>query len=311
MKKNYSGVYAALVTPYDSFGQVSHTQLRKLVRYLINKGIDGFYVGGSTAEAFLLSDNERRAVLETVVSENNGARPVISHVGAISTDTASSLARFAERCGADAISAISPFYYKFSKDEIAGYYLDIMAASSLPMFVYNFPNLSGFALTEDVLDTLRQSPTLMGVKFTSSDFFLMERIKTKHPELIVWNGFDEMLLSGLIMGADGGIGSTYNCMAPLIRGIYSSFRRGNIELASALQRRANTVIQAICRYGVFPSVKTILSFEGIDCGGCRRPFRPISEEGKAELRTLYETYLMEEYASTDFAVTDPAANRKE
>ena len=292
MEQTYSGVYAALVTPFTADGAVAHGQLRRLVRYLIGEGIDGFYVGGSTAEAFLLSDGERRAVLETVLEENNGARPVIAHVGAIATEHAASLARHAEASGADAISAISPFYYKFSKEEVTWYYLDIMEASALPMFVYNFPNLSGFALTEDVLDDLRQSPTLKGVKFTSSDFFLLERIKTKHPELVVWNGFDEMLLSGLAMGADGGIRSTYNCMAPLIREIYTSFRAGHMDQAAALQHTANTVIQVICRYGVFASVKTLLGFEGIDCGGCRRPFQPISEEGKEELKRVYETYLL-------------------
>ena len=76
--------------------------------------------------------------------------------------------RNAERTGADAVSAISPFYYKFSEQEIIGYYNDIMASTNLPMFIYNFPNFSGFSLTENVLDRLSENKNMIGVKFTSS-----------------------------------------------------------------------------------------------------------------------------------------------
>ncbi len=159
------------------------------------------------------------------------------------------------------------------------------------MFVYNFPNFSGFSLTEPVLAELAKSPNLAGVKHTSSDFFLMQQIKARHPELVVWNGYDEMLTAGLSMGADGGIGSTYNCMPWIIRKVYDSFRVGDLTGAQQWQEKANRLISAICRYGVFASVKTLLSFEGIECNGCRRPFSPISDEGKAELKKLYEAEL--------------------
>lgn len=78
------------------------------------------------------------------------------------------------------MSAISPFYYKFSEQEIIQYYQDIMSAIGLPMFIYNFPNFSGFSLTEEILEKLKQNKNLIGVKFTSSDMFLLEQIKTLH-----------------------------------------------------------------------------------------------------------------------------------
>ncbi len=292
MNQTYHGIYAALVTPYTESGEVDCDELQKLVRSLIDRGIDGFYVGGSTAEAFLLTENERKKVLEAVVEANGGERKVICHVGAISTDMAVDYARHAERAGADAVSAISPFYYKFSEREIVAYYNDIMAATPLPMFVYNFPNFSGFSLTEEVLTQLERSRNLAGVKFTSSDMFLLEQLKTNHPGLVVWNGFDEMLAAGLMMGADGGIGSTYNCMAPLVHRIYDSFRAGSIADAQKYQTQANHVIKAICKHGVFASVKTILEFEGFRFHGCRRPFSPMTDEGRRELRRVYEAYIL-------------------
>ncbi len=292
MDKEYRGIYAALVTPYTRNGEVNYSELKKLINYLIEKGIDGFYVGGSTAETFLLSNEERKKILETVVDANHGRKKVICHTGAISTDQAIDFANHARAAGANAISAISPFYYKFSNKEITDYYHDIMNATDLPMFIYNFPNFSGFALTQDILDELMRHENLIGVKFTSSDFFMLERIKTNHPELIVWNGFDEMLAAGLMMGADGGVGSTYNCMCPLIHKIYDSFLGKNMEEAQEYQKQANYVIKAICNHGVFASIKTILEFEGFEFNGCRRPFAAMTQEGRKELRDVYEKYII-------------------
>lgn len=292
MNQEYHGIYAALVVPYTTDGKVNHAELARLVNHLIDNGIDGFYVNGSTGEAFLLSEDERNSILETVVEANSGRKKVICHVGSISTDQAIRFSQHAENVGADAVSAISPFYYKFGKQEIIQYYHDIMNNTSLPMFIYNFPNFSGFSLSEDVLDELTAHKNLAGVKFTSSDFFLLERIKTNHPELVVWNGFDEMLCAGLIMGADGAIGSTYNCMAPIVHKIYDNFINGNIEEAQEYQKITNTVIKAICNNGVFASVKTILEFDGFAFNGCRKPFSPITDAGKKELKGIYEEYIV-------------------
>ncbi len=121
MNKKFGGIYAALVTPYTKDGAVDYENVKRLVRHLINNDIDGFYVGGSTAEAFLLTEEERKKILEAVVEENNGEKPVICHTGAISTDMAISYAKHAEAVGADAVSSISPFYYKFSEAEIIGF----------------------------------------------------------------------------------------------------------------------------------------------------------------------------------------------
>lgn len=292
MKNTFNGIYAALLTPYTPDKKVNHEVLSTHIDRLLDRGIDGFYVSGSSAETFLLRDEERREVLKTVMEANAGRGKVICHVGAISTDAAIDYAQYAQALGVDAVSAISPFYYKFSRQEIVNYYKDIMAATDLPMFVYNFPNQSGFAVTEDVVEELRTAGNLAGIKYTSSDFFLMERIKTKHPELVLWNGFDEMLLCGLTMGADGGIGSTYNCIPNLIRKVYDNYKAGDLEAAERWQKHANYVIEVICKYGVFASIKTILGFEGLDFGGCRKPFSPISEAGERELREIYEKYIL-------------------
>ena len=272
MKSEYHGVYAALVTPYTSEGKVDYRELQKLVDYLICQGLEGFYVNGSTAEAFLLSEEERNSTIRAVVEANSGRAKVICHVGAISTEQAISFAKNAEK--------------------IVQYYQDIMSSTELPMFVYNFPNFSGFSLTAEVLEKLNRNKNLVGVKFTSSDMFLLEQIKTLHPELVVWNGFDEMLSAGLVMGADGGIGSTYNCMPKLAHKVYDAFEAGNLKEMHLYQARMNKVIKTICKYGVFASVKEILEMDGFAFHGVRKPFTPMTEEGRKELRRVYEEIII-------------------
>jgi N-acetylneuraminate lyase len=294
MEKKFNGIVAALVTPYDKFDEVNYKELKKLVRYLIGKGIDGFYVGGSTGEAFLLSQDERKKILEAVLEENNGEKQVIAHVGNISTDFACDLAKHAKVAGADAVSAISPFYYKFAASEIKQYYFDIMDASDLPMFIYNFPNLSGFSLTSDILDEYCKNGQVGGVKFTSNDFYEMERMRMKHPELTIWNGYDEMFLSGLMAGADGGIGSTYNMLCPIIRGVYDNCKAGNITLAQDYQSKVNEVVGISRKYNnIFVFIKAILALEGLNLGHCRKPFAPLPESAMEDIKYVHSKFVLQ------------------
>nr|WP_296488005.1 N-acetylneuraminate lyase [uncultured Acetatifactor sp.] len=287
----FNGICAALLTPYDTLGKVNYKMLKQQVRWLIGQGIDGFYVCGSTGEAFLLSMEERKAVLEAVCEENNGEKLIIAHIGQIATEHSLELGRHAGTLKVDAVSSISPFYYKFSTEEIKGYYLDLMEEIQVPFFIYNFPAYSGFSLTPELLDEMCANPYLAGVKFTASDFFQLERMKYAHPDLTVWNGYDEMLVSGLSSGADGGIGSTYNILCPAVRGIYDSFRAGNLDQAREYQHLVNGVISVLCRYGVFASLKVILGFLGMEFGGCRKPFLPVEAAAEATLKEMYRAYL--------------------
>lgn len=291
--KKFEGICAALLTPYDESGKINHQVLKRQVRWLIGEGIDGFYVCGSTAEAFLLSADERKAILDTVCEENNGEKLVMAHIGQISTEHAIELGRHAKAAGADAASSISPFYYKFTNEEIKNYYFDLMNTLEMPFFIYNFPAFSGFSLTPELLDEMCTCTYVTGVKFTASDFFQLERMKHAHPQLTIWNGYDEMLLSGLSAGASGGIGSTYNVLYKGVHKIYDSYKAGDSALALDYQHIVNNMISVICKHGVFASIKAILGFENIDFGGCCKPFLPISENAKVELKAAYAKYQSE------------------
>lgn len=286
--KTFTGVYAALMTPFHADGSVDYEALNILADHCIGAGLTGLYVGGSTGEGFLLTEEERMQVFRTVGKHLSGKCNLFAHVGAISTDSAIRMAKVAEESGFDAVSAVAPFYYAFPLDAIKTYYSDIMHATELPMIMYNFPNAGGFNGMLDVVNAFIHDRKLLGIKHTSQNLFELEQFKHLERDLVVFNGFDEMLVAGLSMGADGGIGSTYNFMPHVILDIYNSFQRGDITAAQKAQEKANRFIADIIPYGVFQMEKEILKNLGLPVGECRKPFLPLSKEGKAKAKEIAE-----------------------
>lgn len=295
--KKLTGIFPALLTPFDKKGKIHEESLRKLVHALLNKGVDGFYVCGSTGEAFLLSLEERKQILSIVMDEVKGKAAVICHVGAIATHFSMELARHAAELGADAISSIPPFYYKFSQSEILGYYNDL-ADVGLPLILYNFPALSGVTLTKELVWELRKHENIIGIKFTSSDMYQLERMKNADPDLLVYNGFDEMFLSGLAMGADGAIGSTFNFMPEKFLQIQHLFTQGNLDEARTEQASANAVIDALLKTGkLLNAQKYLIDLQGIPFGECRKPFEPLTEADKELLEQVWRQHILNEKRS--------------
>ena len=159
------------------------------------------------------------------------------------------------------------------------------------MIVYNFPAANGFNLDKGTAEEMfAHTDKFIGIKHTTSDLFALEQFKTMKAKPIVYNGFDEMLIGGLAMGADGGIGSTYNFMAEKFITIYRSFVNNDVKTACATQYEVNEIIAQLIKYGVFASEKYILECLGIEMGDCRRPFLPLSEEGKKAMKEIAKQF---------------------
>ena len=276
--EQYKGIFTALLTPFDQNNRINEKELEKLVKFNLDKGVKGFYVGGSTAEAFLLSTDERKQIMDVVKSTAPDAT-LIAHIGSINEGEATALALHAKQAGYDAISSVAPFYYKFTFAEIKDYYFRLADAAEMPMLVYHFPAFSGVNMGIKEMGQFLSDERFLGIKYTSNDFFTMEQCKANFPEKIVYNGFDEMFLAGLSMGADGGIGSTYNFMADKFVKIKALFEAGEIEQAQAVQKQANHIITILCQIGVMQAEKEVLNQLGFDFGVCRHPFgEPTAEQ---------------------------------
>lgn len=289
-----TGVVPASVTPFDASGRVDGAALLRLMRWNMGQGAESFFIGGSSAECFLLTHEERVAAFEAA-AEMKDAAFLTAHVGAIGTDEAIDFARRAAALGYDAIAATPPFYYGFGSREVYGYYADIAQAAGMPVLIYNFPGNTNrpFDLSDPVTQALFRSDFILGVKHTNQVVYQLERIKGLNGKLVVMNGFDETMVAGLALGADGNIGSTFNFMFPHYNRIYSLFRAGDTAGARALQVKANNIMAALCGVGLIPAIKWVLADMGMPVGDPRRPFRPISPEQGTALKAVLAENLVE------------------
>ncbi len=282
--KKLGGIISALVTPFDTDEKLAETLIPSLVAFQLGQGIDGFYVGGSTGEAFLQSVEERARCLKAVAEANDGKALLIAHVGAIATAESIALARTAADAGYDAISAVPPFYYDFTASELINHFKALATATPLPVIVYNFggkvPKMTG-----ELIMALLDDHRFAGIKHTSTDLYQLERFKRHRPDVAIFNGYDEMCLAGLAMGADGAIGTTYNFMGDLFIDLRRAFLDGRMKDALRLQQAANRVIDVLVEVGVFPGTKALLRLMGQDAGSCRRPFGDLAPESRQRLES--------------------------
>ena len=288
------GLLPALVTPFDAQGALDLEALERLVQRLAAQGADGFFIGGTTGEFPMLSTAERIAVIRRTVTCANRASgqgssrslTTVAHVGSPSLEEAIALARAVADVGADAVAAVPPYYFRFALPEVVAYFQALAESTPLPVVVYNIPNLTGVNLVPATVPQLYDDPRFVAVKHTSFNLYELERIKALRPEFAVLIGFDETFLGALAMGADGGVGSTYNVMLPTFRALKAAFDRGDLTSARALQRTINTVVEGLVRVGIFPAMKYALALQGCDCGACRRPFAPLNDADRAAVRAL-------------------------
>ena len=278
-----SGLIPAVFTPFDKNGAVNLPQIRPYADKLVTDGADGVFVCGSTGECTSMTVAERKSVLEAWVKAAAGRMRVIAHVGGTCQADCIELARHAAGQRVDAVGAIAPFYFKpASVEELVDFYKPIAAAiAPIPFYTYHMPSVTGVNLPmkEFLEKGSREIPNLNGIKFTSNNFMeMLECIRLEDGRFDILNGFDEMLLCGMAVGARGGVGSTYNYSLSTYRNLYDAFLAGDIERARVFQQESVDIVHVIIRHGGgVRGGKAIMNHLGIDCGDCRLPFAPYTE----------------------------------
>ena len=281
----YQGVIPAFYACYDELGEISPEGVEALTRYMVKKGVKGVYVGGSSGECIYQSVAERKLVLEHVVKAAEGKLTIIAHVACNNTADSMELAAHAESLGVDAIAAIPPIYFHLPPHGIAGYWNDISAAApNTDFIIYNIPQLAGVALTMSLLRTMRKNPRVIGVKNSSMPSQDIQLWKDEGgADFVVMNGPDEEFVSGLAMGATGGIGGTYAVMPELFQKVYDDYHAGKVDEAAAVQNEICRIIYAMCAAhgNLYAVLKAILAKRGVDCGSVRKPLPALIESDLA------------------------------
>ena len=286
---DFKGVIPAVLSVFDQNENLDDQGTRELIRFLMSFDIGGLYLTGSTGETFLMNSAERMHQVEVVMDEVGDRLPVVVHVGAMSTRASVELARHAERVGAAGISSVPPFYFKFTEDQIFGYYKDIAESTGLPMIVYNIP-LAGM-MTEKMIERLAGIENVNGVKYTGTAIYEIMQIRDAcGADFQIYGGCDELGSSNIAIGVDGIIGSFYNDIPDLFIRIWNAVKDSDVKLAAELQRKALRVISLGVNNGsMMACLKLWLRAAGIPAGFARRPFTNFSEAERNRLvQTLVE-----------------------
>ena len=295
----YQGIIPAFYACYDAEGKIDPEAVRALTRWFVEKGVKGLYVGGSSGECIYQSKEERKVVLENVMAEAKGKLTVIAHVACNNTADSQELAAHAESLGVDAIASIPPIYFHLPPYAIAKYWNDISAAApNTDFIIYNIPQLAGVSLTVPLLKEMLKNPRCIGVKNSSMP---TQDIQMWRDEgAIVFNGPDEQLISGLVMGATGGIGGTYGAMPELYVKLFECVKAGNMATALEIQNDCCRIIYKLCsgHGNMYAMIKEVLRKMGCpDCGSVRAPLAeliesdyPIADECVAMIQAAVAKY---------------------
>jgi len=269
-EKLAGGVSPAMATPLqpDSY-RVNSDVIADLVEFLIDKGVKGLFAGGTTGEGIVLDCEERKKLHEVTISTVSGRVPVLVHVGAMRTDTAVDLARHAASAGADAIVAVTPYFYGMHDAGLAAYYEAIAAAvPDVPLFAYDIPQLAMNGISPKLASRLTETvPSFAGCKSSDPDIQAMRRLLDALPEnRIFLAGNETAALGTLALGADGLISGLSTAIPEPFVALTHSFAVGDMAKARDMQRLINQLLSLIPAGERLGAIKSVLNARGIAVG---------------------------------------------
>jgi dihydrodipicolinate synthase/N-acetylneuraminate lyase len=276
-----NGVLPAMATPLAADGyHVNTAVLPELVQFLLDAGVKGLFVGGTTGEGILLDVEERMRLHEATIAAAAGRAPVIVHVGANRTDVAVTLARHARDVGADAIAAVTPYFYGVGDDGLVSYYQAITTAvPDMPMLLYDIPHLAMNGISPEALVRLgRELPTLAGIKTSRTDAQVVRRLLDAAPDhLIVLAGNESIALGLLALGAHGLISGLSTAVPEPFVALSRAFAGGQHDEARRLQGQINRMLALLPAGARIGALKSILAERGLPVGPAVPP-RPTPTE---------------------------------
>ena len=279
------GLIAAPFTPMNTNGEVMYDKVPAYFRFLEKNDIVGAFINGSTGEGVSLSHKEKAKITETWVAQKTAISKlkIINLVGGTSYVECIEAAQHSADVGADAVAVLAPYYFKpGNAQQLAEFVAKIAeAVPEMPVYFYHIPVLTGCYVS--MFDFIKAAspmiPNLAGIKYTHEDFMDFQTCLNFENEKfdMLW-GRDENLLSALVLGARGGVGSTYNYAAPLYYQLIEAFDKGDLPQARKLQQMSIDMIRLLGKYGGIATGKAFMKYVGVDCGEFRLPIKNMAAE---------------------------------
>lgn len=278
------GIYVPLVTPFDSTGNVDVAVLRACIASMLEAGVQGVVAAGTTGEGYALSFDERRQVLNLIVSEISGAVPVLAGVGGMSTHEALDQASLAKRAGATGLMLAAPAYCLPTDSELAGHVRTVVSALDLPTVLYDYPARTGVSFSHAVLDSIASLPRVVGIKEASGDLTRLDWLRADFAdELAIVCGADVDSVAFLDSGVTCWIGGIANVLPAAHVAMLDPEQRPSVY------ERIRPVLSFIESGNYNAKVKAGMQHLGLNVGGTRAPLTPISDSERQELAQLLDT----------------------
>lgn len=283
-----SGIFVPNIVPYDPNGRIHEEELRRIIRWLGAKGVSGFYPNGSMGEFIRLSYEERRTVVK-IVSEEAAGKPILAGAAEPNIDLVLEMCRYCADLGCRAVSITGPYYYKLTQESIEAYFRELAAKSPIDIVIYNIPVFAN-EISLPVLERLAlDCPRIIGTKDTSKDMGRFQQtlhtIKRQRPDFAVLVGWEELLCSGMFMGADGGTLSSAGVVPEVVMSLYQASREQRWDDARRIQYELLDLFQLMVGAPNFPEgFRTGYELRGFHAGSARFPLSPGEEQTIAAMR---------------------------
>lgn len=286
---NVRGMVPPMVTPVDDNEEIDIKKIRHFTDRLVQGGVHGLFPVGSTGEFPSLTRSQRTAVIETVVERADDC-PVLAGCGGTSVRNVQQYLADAAAAGADAGIIVTPYYMQTTQEGVCRFYERLADESSLPIYLYNIPQLTGTTLTVDSVERLADHPMIVGIKDSSGDFaYFVELLEVVPGSFGVLQGLPILGIPSLDHGADGIVGGPANVFPGPFATFYDAYHQGDREQA---QQLLQTVIAPITRsIRPMPSpvaFKYLLAKAGVDVGKPIAPLTPLPDEHRQRLDECYQ-----------------------
>ena len=292
----FNGIITPIVTPFndDETQTINYQATDQLIDYLIKNGVNGIFPLGSNGEFNVLTIKERNEFASHVINYVNHRVPVYVGTGACSSNEAVYLSRKAEELGADALSVITPYFFKLRDEDIYNYYKQIAESVKIPIILYNIPGNTQNNINPKVLDQLARIPNVAGIKDSSGNTESIDaylKVVQKHENLHFLIGSDSKISYAFERGATGAIAGTSNLLVKNVVALNNALRSGDTETAKKMQESLNP-LREIMHEAPVPSVlKRAVTLAGIaNVGNARKPEIAPNETLNQEIKELIVEY---------------------
>lgn len=283
-----SGVVPPILTAFDDSEKINLEATAAHAQFTAEAGVDAVFPLGTNGEFVLLTEEERKQIIETVVEAVD--IPVIAGVGASGTHKTTLHATHAAKVGADGIVVVTPYYYPLDREAMLDHYTEVVAAVDIPVYIYHIPSKTGNHLSLETLSDLASIEGIAGVKDSSKDIPWLAQAIDRNSELTFMAGSDSLLYPGLEVGCAGLVSAVANVFPELVVDLYDAYDAGNEQKAERLQSQVFDIRSALKQGPYMAGVKTALSLRKtpFDVGGLRSPLRIMNKKERETLRRALE-----------------------